>query len=83
MSFWLTVLGMIMNLAGTLLLIFSFPLTFKKKNNRLMAYNGKDTPVHLFYERVFDKPDPWTILALILLVAGIGLQILGLWIDQT
>lgn len=79
-SFWLTVIGIIMNLAGTVLLIFSFPATFKSENGKLKA--TQSTTVSLFYERVFKEINPSIILALIFLVTGTVFQILGSWIGQ-
>jgi hypothetical protein len=81
-TFWFAVFGIIINLLGTLLLIFSFPLTFKMKNGELNGYTGKDDPLSLFYERVIKEHDLSIIIALSLISIGIILQISGIWLDQ-
>jgi len=76
-SFWFTSAGIILNLTGTVLLVFSLPTSFKNDSSgRLFHIRGN--PWDLFHVHVIEKPDPSIILALILLVFGVVFQIAGL-----
>jgi hypothetical protein len=78
LSLWFALFGILLNFFGTLLLIFSLPTAFKMENGNL--YFGSGNPWDLFYHHVIKEPNYIIIFALVLLVAGLALQILSMLI---
>jgi len=91
-SFWLAAIGMMMNLSGTVLLIFSLPATFRfnftSKHFEIYTPDEKEVQSefqfikNLFYSRVVKEKNYSIRLSLFLLVVGIAVQIVGLYLDS-
>ena len=73
--FGFTLVGIVLNLIGTVLLVFTLPMSFKFENKKMFV--TEDNAIELFKERVIEKPDPSIIIALIFLIVGAAFQIQG------
>ena len=67
------------NLAGTVLLVFSLPTPIKSNPKEVSITEAP--PWELFYERVIKEREPIIIFALILLIIGTACQIFGLLLE--
>ncbi len=91
-SFWLAAIGMVMNLLGTVLLIFSLPATFRfnstTKNFEIYTPDEKEVQSefqfikNLFHSRVVKERNYSIRLSLFLLIVGIAVQIFGLYLES-
>jgi hypothetical protein len=78
----LSVLGIALNLIGTVLLIFSLPATVMFREGSLVVWtpdSGLKSTINLFRERVFKDKNQTIVLSLILLIGGVLLQIASLF----
>jgi hypothetical protein len=88
MSFWLAVIGLVMNLAGTILLIFSLPATMRFDSTKHLEIRIPDETtsefqyaINLFQDRVMKEKNRSVLLALFLLIFGALFQIIALQPD--
>ena len=89
LSFWFACFGMLINLAGTVLLIFSLPASVKydPSDGQLGFFTpGKGQSDlqftrEIFNDRVLTENNLSIRLSLSLLIVGVTLQIIGLYLD--
>jgi hypothetical protein len=91
LSRWLTGFGILMNLIGTVLLVFSLPTTtwIDPTTRGIYLYDpvvlGSKSDLHfvkdLFYKRAIKEKNFPIRLSLFLLIFGVALQIIGLYLD--
>jgi hypothetical protein len=86
---WLTTAGLLLNLIGTVLLIFSLPASFRGFNSKIECLvfeapsEGQSDfkfAKDLFRERVLKEKNQSILLSLFFLISGAVLQILSLFL---